>query len=329
MGSAEFLFIAPLSLEPKHVVTSDPFKLRFELKRLVLIIGISFILTIILLIQYHLDQNQDRIAAKIQSLAHLPKGEYLKPASLGYQHLAADLLWLRLIQVNGKRQNTIDEYQWMYHALDVITTLDPQYSYAYEVGGTLLSELAHRVDLSNQILEKGHQANPNVWRIPFQLGYNHFFYMADPGRAADYMSQAARLPGRPAYLSGLATRMYAEANNPEVALEFLAAMWAQTENTFVKAELETRMKELIIERDIQRLEVATVKYKEKARSFPHRIEDLVEAGYILKKPEEPFGGEYLLDNVSGQITSSTHPKRLRVIRPEEAIKPPPQYGWTK
>lgn len=276
----------------------------------------------VILLQHKLDQVGDRTTVQIQDLAQLPKGDYLKPALLGYHHLAADAFWLRLVQVLGQKRNTVDEYEWIYHAVDVITTLDPQYAYAYEAGGTILSELAHRVDLSNRILEKGHDANPDVWRLAFNLGYNYFFYLADPGRAAGYIAQAARLPGGPVYLPGLATRMYAEAENPEVALEFLAAMWAQTDNSYVKAELETRMKELIIERDARSLERAVARYRERSGSFPRRVQELVVGGDLGKVPEEPFGGEYVLDATTGKITSTTHPKRLRVIRPEEAIKPP-------
>ena len=106
-------------------------------------------------LQFSLDTLHDRPVVQIESLAQLPNGQYLKPASLGYQHFVSRLLWLQLIQVLGKKRNTADEYEWIYHALDVITTLDPQYSYAYEVGGTVLTELAHRVDLSNRILRKG------------------------------------------------------------------------------------------------------------------------------------------------------------------------------
>jgi hypothetical protein len=273
-------------------------------------------------LQFRLDMRYEGAVVKIQNLAQLPEGQYLKPALLGYHHLGADVLWLRLVQVIGQKRNTANEYQWMYHALDVITTLDPRYAYAYEAGGTILTEFAHRIDLSNRILEKGCKANPNVWRLPFQLGYNHFFYLADPTRAAAYIAQAARLPGGPAYLPGLATRMYAEADNPEVALEFLAAMWAQTDNGYVKAELETRMKELIIERDVRHLEDAVSRYHERSGAFPDRLQELVARGHLGKLPEEPFGGKYVLDATTGKITSTTHPKRLRVIRPEEAIKPP-------
>ncbi|WP_447984519.1 hypothetical protein [Nitrospira sp. Nam74] len=280
------------------------------------------VLRLIFSLQETLDHRLNRTAIQVEGLARLPRGEYLKPAVLGYRHVAADVLWLRLVQVIGQKRNTADEYEWMYHALDVITTLDPRYTYAYEAGGTILTELAHRTDLSNRILEKGYEANPNVWRLPFQLGYNHFFYLADPGRAAGYIAQAARLPGGPAYLPGLATRMYAEAEDPEVALEFLAAMWAQTDNSYVKAELETRMKELIIERDVRHLERAVSRYRERNGAFPDRLQELVGRGDLGKVPEEPFGGAYVLDATTGKITSTTHPKRLRVIRPEEAIKPP-------
>ena len=74
-------------------------------------------------LQFSLDTLHDRPVDQIESLAQLPKGQYLKRVSLGYHHLGADLLWLRLVQVLGKKRNTADEYEWMYHALDVITTL--------------------------------------------------------------------------------------------------------------------------------------------------------------------------------------------------------------
>ena len=39
-----------------------------------------------------------------RKLAQLPRGEYLKPALLGYHHLGADFLWLRLLQVGVKKK---------------------------------------------------------------------------------------------------------------------------------------------------------------------------------------------------------------------------------
>ncbi len=265
-------------------------------------------------LQRSLDHRTDRTIAQIEELAQLPRGEYLKPALLGYHNLGADILWLRLLQVLGKKKNTADEYEWIFHAMDVITTLDPQYDYVYYVGGVVLTNIANRVDLSNRLLEKGFKENPTVWNIPFLLGYNHYFIQGDAVKAAEYIAAAARLPGGPAYLPGLASRMYAEANNPETALQFLEALWRQTQDDGMREVLEKRVKEVMIERDIRLLESAVNQYKGKQGHVPAKLQDLVTSGYLHQIPEEPFGGSYKLDSKIGKVTSSTHPDRLKVFR---------------
>jgi len=105
--------------------------------------GGLLLLAVVGWLQGELDRGQDRTVVQIEGLAQLPKGEYLKPALLGYHHL-----WGRypLAQAGAgdreKKRNSADEYEWMYHALDVITTLDPQYAYSYYAGGVILGDLA-------------------------------------------------------------------------------------------------------------------------------------------------------------------------------------------
>lgn len=275
----------------------------------------------LIILQQTLDQRLDRDVTRIEELAQLPRGEYLKPMLLGYQHVGADLLWLQLLQVLGKKGATADEYEWIYHALDVITTLDPQYAYAYYVGGVVLTNMADRTDLSNRLLEKGFDANPTIWNIPFLLGYNYYFILGDAAKGAEYMGAAAKLQGGPAYLPGLASRMYAEANNPDVALQLLRALWLQTSDPEMREVLEKRAKEIIIERDIRSLEAARDAYLKKRGYFPNALSDLVMSGTIQTLPEEPFGGTYTLDPFTGAISSSSHPKRLKVYRPDKGDKP--------
>ncbi len=276
--------------------------------------GCILALVSIVQLQQFLDHRIDRGATQIEELAQLPRGEYIKPTLLGYHHLGSDVLWLRLLQVLGKKRNTVDEYEWIYHALDVVTTLDPQYDYAYYVGGVVLTNLANRVDLSNRLLEKGFKENPTVWNIPFLLGYNHYFIVGDAAKAAEYIAAAARLPGGPAYLPGLATRMYAEANNPETALQFLEALWRQAQDAETREVLEKRAKEIMIERDIRSLESAVQQFLGKQGTFPKTLHDLIANGYLPQLPQEPFGGFYELDSKTGNVSSSTHPNRLRVFR---------------
>jgi tetratricopeptide (TPR) repeat protein len=264
-------------------------------------------------LQGELDQRQDRTAVQIEGLAQLPKGEYLKPALLGYHHLGADILWLRLVQVIGKKRNTADEYEWMYHALDVITTLDPQYAYAYYAGGVILGDLANRPDLSIRLLDRGVSANPDVWNIPFLLGYNYYFLLGDPAKGAEYIMEAARRPDGPAYLPGLATRMAAEAGSPDTALVFLEARLRETQDPQMREVLANRMKEVIIERDLRILEIAVESYRTQHRTLPATLADLVASGILPVLPQEPFGGDYRLDTKTGSVSSSTHPERLRTF----------------
>jgi tetratricopeptide (TPR) repeat protein len=285
-------------------------------------------------LQGELDQRQDRTVVQIEGLAQLAKGEYLKPALLGYHHLGADILWLRLIQVIGKKRNSADEYEWMYHALDVITTLDPQYAYAYYAGGIILGDLANRPDLSTRLLEKGVSANPDVWNIPFLLGYNYYFLLGDPAKGAEYIMQAARLPDGPSYLPGLATRMAAEAGNPDTALAFLEARLTDTQDPEMREVLAYRMKEVIIERDLLMLESAVEAYRTQHRALPATLTDLVVAGAFPSLPQEPFGGDYRLDPKTGSVSSSTHPERLRTFsnrtQPTYSIpKIEPAYSFPK
>ncbi len=264
-------------------------------------------------LQGELDRRQDRTVAQIEGLAQLPQGEYLKPALLGYHHLGADMLWLRLIQVIGNRRNSADEYEWMYHALDVITTLDPQYAYAYYAGGVTLGDLANRPDLSNRMLEKGVSANPDVWNIPFLLGYNYYFLLGDPAKGAEYIMKAASLPGRPDYLPGLATRMAVEAGSPDTALAFLEARLRETQDPQTRESLENRLKEVIIERDIRILGDAVEVYRTQHRAIPATLTDLVAAGILPMLPQEPFEGDYRVDPKTGSVFSSTHPERMRTF----------------
>lgn len=276
--------------------------------------GCILALVSIVQLQRSLEHRTDRTVAQIKELAQLPHGEYLKPALLGYHNLGADVLWLRFLQVFGKKRNTAEEYEWIYHALDVITTLDPQYDYAYYAGGVLLTNLANRVDLSNRLLEKGFKENPTIWNIPFLLGYNHYFIQGDAAKAAEYIAVAAQLPGGPAYLPGLASRMYAEASNPDTALQFLEALWRQTQDSEMREVLEKRAKEIMIEQDIQRLESAVQRYRNKQGVYPKTLGDLIARGYLNQLPQEPFGGSYELDSRTGTVRSSTHPERLKVFR---------------
>lgn len=253
------------------------------------------------------------IENKIEEFVTLPKGEYLKPAVLGYEQLVADIIWLKTIQLIGEDTVTPDGYNWIYHALDVVTTLDPKFAYAYQLGGVTLSVLGKVPEKSNLLLIKGMRENPDVWQIPFYIGFNNFFYLNDYKTAAEYMAKASELPGNPAYLPKLASRLYVQAGDPDIALEFLTRFYKETKDENVRDALEQRIKEVIVERDARLLEDAIKRYENLYKAYPERLIQLVEQGIISELPHEPLGGYYYFNPEDGRVYSSVVKERMKVF----------------
>jgi hypothetical protein len=246
-------------------------------------------------------------------LSYLPKGEYLKVAVLGYQHITADLIWLKTVQYLGDMKQTTGGFRWAYHAADVVTDLDPAFVMAYYAGGTVLGVWSGLMDESNALLEKGMRYDPNDWRFPFLIGYNYFYEMCDSRNGSRYFQLAASLPQAPPYLANLSARLAADAGDPEAAVEFLFRFRNQVADPRVKEGIEVRIKEVIVERDIKLIDDAVIRFKAQKGSLPLSFEELVELKFLKERPEEPFGGQYLL-LPSGNAASSKMKDRLRAYR---------------
>ena len=249
---------------------------------------------------------------KLQKLTYLPSGDYLRMASLGYRELAADLLWLQAIQVMGERKLSEEAGHWLYQAVDRITTLDPKFVRAYEAGSHALCILVVLPEQSNRLLEKGMRHNPQEWKLPFLLGMNYYFELADDEKAAEVMAQASRLPGAPESLVRLAAKLFVSAKSPQQAVELLAKVYEETSDENVRKMLEIRLKESIVERDLQILEQAISRYQANHSRRPERLENLVEPGMLRELPMEPFGGRYLYEPATGIVRSSEVTERIRL-----------------
>ena len=259
-------------------------------------------------------ERQRPSLARAEELSYLPKGEYLKLVVLGYQQMAADLIWLKAVQHLGEQHQTRAGYLSAYHAVDVLTDVDPTFVFAYQAAGTVLGVWAGLPRESIALLTKGMRNHPEVWQLPFYVGYDYFYELHDPVMGARYFRIASVLPGAPDYLPRLAARMTVEVGDPQAALEFLQRLYQQTEDEQVRQGLARRMKEVIVERDIRFLEEGVRRYKARYGKLPVKLEDLVTREIIPKIPEEPFGGIYKLQASEGTVASTGLSERLRVHR---------------
>jgi len=233
--------------------------------------------------------------------------------SFGFRNFLADLVWLEAVQVSGSRKMATGDYDRLYLLIRTVINYDPRFVVPYILGGLLVGDSPSHVQEALEILQRGRENHPRDWRLPFYIGYLRYFVLGDPVAGGESLSEAARIPGSPAYLPFLAARMLSEGRKPETAMAFLSAMMRHETDPAQREILERRMKEVIVERDIQDLERAAEEYRDKTGTWPETLSDLVTAGVRARIPVEPNGGKYHL-TLGGKVRSNKAVKRLKVFR---------------
>jgi len=233
--------------------------------------------------------------------------------AFGFRNVLADVVWLQAVQVAGGRKLTPTEYDRLYVLLNVEADLDPKFEMPYFLGGLVLGESPLHVRDALRVFERGKVTHPADWRFPFYMGFTHYFSLGDGLAGGGAMAEAARLPGSPAYLTGLASRMLTEAREPEAALALLETITRQENDPVRRSVLERRVREVTVERDLRALERAVERYREKAGVAPENLSALVKEGILEGIPPEPNGGSYVIDR-GGRVRSDRVSQRLRVYQ---------------
>lgn len=238
-----------------------------------------------------------------------------RPAfALGFRNFLADLAWLEAVQVSANRTMARNDYERLYSLLTVVANYDPKFDVPYIVGGLILGQSPAHVREALSLLERGRTHHPGDWRFPFYIGYTSYFSLGNPLDGGRAMADASRLPGSPEYLPRLASRMLSEGRDPATAISLLTAMLEGETDEARRAILMQRLREVIVERDIQALERAVVEYRRRTGALPAALAELVRAGLTAEIPREPNGGHYVL-LPGGAVGSDRTTRRLKVFKP--------------
>ena len=197
------------------------------------------ILTVTLLFQA--GHFVEPIASKHYKLEvlYLPSGQFLEQASLGYKNLVADILWFRTIQYYGGYRLGENDLALFQHLIDVITELDPKFSFAYLFGALIIAEDLGAFDEGIEVLKRGMYNNPDDWWLPFEIGFLNYVYARNYKEAVRYFNLASRIPGAEEITSRFAAFAAARGGYIEKSI----AMWqelAETSNNKYIRELARR-----------------------------------------------------------------------------------------
>lgn len=158
---------------------------------------------------------------------YLPSGRFIEQAALGYHDLAADLLWFKMVQYYGGYRMGENDLALFKHLVDVITDLDPQFTFAYVFGALIIAEDCGRFEQGIAVLEKGVRNNPTDWQLPFELGFLDYVYARDYERAVAHFARASKLPGAGPQAARFAAYAAGKAGHVETSI----AMWEELART--------------------------------------------------------------------------------------------------
>ena len=153
--------------------------------------------------------------------------------ALGHKGLYADYLFLNTLTFfGGKRmyQEKLSDEDWDYLAagLDAVTDLDPYFLDPYVLAEGIMTVENRNFKDVNRLLEKGTKHRTWDWRMPYYLGFNHFYFLKNYAKGSEYLMEASRRPGSPKFLPSLAARLSYYGDQAKTGVLFLTGVLAQT-----------------------------------------------------------------------------------------------------
>lgn len=262
-----------------------------------LVIVILLLVSSIYPLQKVIDTRWGSEERLVEELMYFPTGNLLKKFVMGYDEIAADLVWLRMIQYYGHHRQTDRRFDYLGHILDVLTDLDPRFIHAYTFGSLLLTDDAKNPSRGLSILQKGSVHNPLDWRLPFMSGFINHVFLADYGAAANHFVKASSLPESPVFAKRFAAFIYDRKGEVDVSLELWHSLYERTENEYEKLTALRYIKRI----DIQRLNRLATRFKEMTGKYPADLRDLVRIGWLDSIPRPPDGSSYFFDRFCEQV----------------------------
>ena len=249
--------------------------------------------------------NRKDVRAKTPAGYIIPS-KFSRILALGNQGVLSDFLFLKtstFVGGRGMSGQMMEEEDWDFvvRSLGVVTDLDPYFVDPYVLAEGLLAWDAGKIEAANQLLEKGMRYRTKDWRLPFYVGFNHFYFLKDFQTASGFIMQAAELPGSPSYLKTLGARLAYYGGKTKTALLFLKEMLADAKDPLLKKRLDMRLKALegsvVIEEALER-------YRHDNGNLPTSLNDLLLTGYLVAFPVDPYGGEWVFRK-DGRVFSTS------------------------
>jgi len=217
-------------------------------------------------------QEQDEVLVRSPKLMKTLTGEYAT--------LAADIYWTRAVQYYGGKQLGQDtNLESLWPLLDLATTLDPHLIPVYRFGATFLGEPeprgAGRADLAVKLLERGIDANPEVWRLNQDL-------------------DGSRKPGAAVWMKVMAARFLEKGESRETSVMLWSEVYESSRDEALKENARINLELLRADEDMEHINAIAEQFAKQFGRQPRSMREMAASGMIGGEPLDPMNYPYVL-----------------------------------
>ena len=250
------------------------------------------------------EQSRARITLDVPPL-YLPEEPYVRLVTMGFDNFFADLLWFNTLSYFGRQFAANRDYRWFGNMCRLVTTLDSRAHHAFEFCATLLAWVAREPEASIDLLSRAVSFHPDRWRYRYLRGFNYWYFLNRRDLAQRDLAEAARIEGSPPALAAIASRLMVAENDPKTAVAFLEEVIRSTKDETAKRALSEKLKRAYLSFHLSLLQKAQEEFERRFERPLTDVAELVSSGLMTRIPREPFGGEYMIDKMSGLVVNSS------------------------
>jgi tetratricopeptide (TPR) repeat protein len=241
--------------------------------------------------------DQMRTTSTLDDVLYVSSPKALKRLSLGYDGLMADIYWTRAVQYFGTHHHlAARSFDALAPLLDITTTLDPKLLVAYQFGANFLSPKppfgAGQPEQAVALVEKGIQANPDTWKLYYELGFIYYMEMKDYTKAAAAFERGSRVPGAHPFLKILAANMAQHAGDVQMARAMWTTTYQTSEDKQIRGNAVAHLRALQVDEDVTTIQDAVTAYGNKTGELPPNMNALISArllpGILVDPDRHPY-----------------------------------------
>jgi len=248
-------------------------------------------------------ERLDAGRATQDSLMYLPNGRYLKFASLGFDSLMADVMYLWAIQYYADYERG-DRKRYVEHVFgSVIAELDPHYIDPYWMGALILIVEERDLEAGLRLLDLGFSRNPREWVLPYLAGWE-CYNAGQIARSAGYFARAAEVPDAPAQVLRMRAGVVGRAGDVEQAIRLWQEVLDDPRSDAASAAIAKRqIRKLRAQHDLNRLRDAVDRFRADNGRWPNSLAELARRSYVDVSNDPSTLDRFGYDPQTGRVES--------------------------